>query len=121
MNPENIVLNFMAAWNRMDMDASFAMMADDIIWHNVPMEPAVGVEACKALMAGFPPSEGNNFETHHISSVGNVVMTERTDGFLIGGRWRKIRLMGIFEINADGKIGKWRDYFDMIEFQREFA
>ncbi len=121
MNSEQTVLDFMAAWNRRDLDAAFAMMADDIVWHNIPMEPAVGIDACQALMASFPPAEAINFDTHHISSKGNVVMTERTDGFLIGGTWRKIRLMGIFEINPDGKIGKWRDYFDMAEFQREFS
>jgi limonene-1,2-epoxide hydrolase len=48
-------------------------------------------------------------------------MTERTDKFLVGGKWRAIRLMGIFEINTDGKVQHWRDYFDMAEFQREFA
>ncbi len=121
MNSEQIVVNFMAAWNRTDLDAAYAMMADDIVWHNIPMEPAVGIDACKALMASFPPAEGIDFDTQHISSKGNVVMTERIDRFLIGGRWRNIRLMGIFEINPDGKIGKWRDYFDMAEFQREFA
>lgn len=121
MNGEQIVLDFIAAWNRNDLDAAFGMMADDIVWHNIPMEPAVGIEACKALMATFPPTEAINFETHHISSKGNVVMTERTDRFLIGGTWRNIRLMGIFEINPDGKIGHWRDYFDLAEFQREFA
>ena len=25
------------------------------------------------------------------------------------------------EINAEGKITHWRDYFDLAEFQREFA
>jgi limonene-1,2-epoxide hydrolase len=29
--------------------------------------------------------------------------------------------MGTFEIGADGLIIAWRDYFDMLEFQREFA
>jgi limonene-1,2-epoxide hydrolase len=121
MRPQDTVEAFIAAWNRSDLEAAFAMMADDIIWHNIPMEPAVGIDACKALMAQFPPVEGIEFETHHISAKGTVVMTERTDKFLIGGTWRKIRLMGIFEVDSDGKIAKWRDYFDMAEMQREFA
>jgi limonene-1,2-epoxide hydrolase len=85
------------------------------------MGPAKGIEACKALMAQFPPIEGIEFVTHHIVAKGNIVMTERTDKFLVGGKWRAIRLMGIFEINTDGKVQHWRDYFDMAEFQREFA
>lgn len=121
MNAQQIVEDFIAAWNRSDLPAAFAMMADDIVWHNMPMEPAFGIEACKTLMASFPPSDGIHFDTHHIVAKGKIVMTERTDGFLIDGRWRKIVLMGIFEINDDGKIGKWRDYFDLGQFQREFA
>lgn len=121
MTPQEIVETFIAAWNRNDLDAAYAMMADDIVWHNIPMEPALGIDGCKALMAQFPPVEGIEFETHHISANSNVVMTERTDKFLIGGKWRNIRLMGIFEVDAAGKIAKWRDYFDMVEFQREFG
>lgn len=29
--------------------------------------------------------------------------------------------MGTFDVGADGRITGWRDYFDMLEFQREFA
>jgi limonene-1,2-epoxide hydrolase len=49
------------------------------------------------------------------------VLTERTDKFLVGGTWRAIRVMGTFEVNTEGKIARWRDYFDLAEFQREFA
>lgn len=121
MTPQETVEAFIAAWNRSDLDAAYAMMATDIVWHNIPMEPAVGVDACKALMAQFPPMDGIAFETHHICAKDTIVMTERTDKFLIGGKWRNIRLMGIFEIDAAGKIAKWRDYFDMAELQRELA
>ena len=121
MSPQQTVEAFIAAWNRRDIDGAYAMMADDIVWHNIPMEPAIGVDGCKALMAGFPPIEEIEFITHHIAVNGNVVLTERTDKFLIGGTWRAIRVMGTFEIDTAGKIAKWRDYFDMLEFQREFA
>lgn len=121
MSPLETVDAFIAAWNRRDLDGVFAMMAEDIVWQNIPMEPAIGIEGCKALMAAFPPMEAIEFITHYIAVNGNVVLTERTDKFLIGGAWRSIRLMGIFEIDAVGKIAKWRDYFDMLEFQREFA
>ena len=121
MDAQSIVEDFIAAWNRNDLETAFGMMADDIIWDNIPMGPVQGVEGCKALMGQFPPIEGIEFVTHHILANGNIVMTERTDKFLIGGKWRAIRLMGIFELNDAGKIKHWRDYFDMVEFQREFA
>jgi limonene-1,2-epoxide hydrolase len=121
MSAQQIVEKFIAAWNTGDIDGAYGMMADDIVWHNIPMEPAVGIEGCKALFANFPPIEGIEWITHHIAANGNTVLTERTDKFLMGGKWRAIRVMGTFEINAEGKIAKWRDYFDMVEFQREFA
>ncbi len=121
MTPRATVEGFIAAWNRMDIDAAFAMMADDVVWDSIPLGPATGIAACRALMAGFPPAEGIEFVVHHIVADGPVVLTERTDRFLVGGQWRDIRLMGIFEIDDDGKIAHWRDYFDMGEFQRAFA
>lgn len=121
MSPQETVETFIAAWNRGDGPAAFGMMAQDVVWHNIPMEPAVGIAGCQALMAGFPPIEGTEWTVHNIAANGNVVLTERTDKFLIGGIWRAIRVSGTFEINTEGKIAHWRDYFDMVEFQREFA
>lgn len=121
MTNTSTVQDFVAAWNRLDLDAVYAMMADDIVWDNVPMGPVKGHEGVKGLMAGFQPIDECNWEIHHIAENGNSVMTERTDRFLIGRRWRSIRVMGLFLFNSDGRITLWRDYFDMGEFQREFS
>jgi limonene-1,2-epoxide hydrolase len=121
MTPQETVEAFIAAWNRRDMETVYAMMADDIIWDNIPLAPAKGIEAVRAMMDGFPPMEACNWIVHAIAANGNTVLTERTDGFtLAGGKQASIRVMGVFEINADGKICAWRDYFDSAEFEREF-
>jgi limonene-1,2-epoxide hydrolase len=33
-----IVLNFIAAWNRMDWDAVIGALAKDVVYDNIPME-----------------------------------------------------------------------------------
>lgn len=121
MSPQQIVEHFIAAWNRLDIAGAFDMMAEDAVWHNIPMGPATGLAEMQAVMAQFPPVEGIEFVTHHIAANGNVVLTERTDKFLVAGKWRALRVMGTFEINTAGKIQHWRDYFDLAEMQREFA
>jgi limonene-1,2-epoxide hydrolase len=121
MSAQAIVEDFIAAWNRMDIPGALAMMADDAVWDNIPMGPAKGMEAIMAVMAQFPPAEGIEFITHHIAANGNIVLTERTDRFLIADKWRSVRVMGVFEINEAGKIQHWRDYFDLAEMHREFA
>ena len=57
------------------------------------------------------------FETLHIAANGNVVLTERIDSFFFpGNTHRPARSSGTFEVNDDGKITHWRDYFDMNQF-----
>ncbi len=114
MTPIQIVTDFCAAWDRLDWPAIYAHLADDILYHNIPTDPTHGIDAFKAVFAAFPVSAAR-FEIHHIAAAGAIVMTERTDHFLLAGKPIVIRVMGIFEIR-DGKIAVWRDYFDMAQF-----
>ena len=47
--------------------------------------------------------------------------TIRTDGFRLGDKWIKLPVAGVFELNDDGKIKLWRDYFDLEDFNRQMA
>jgi limonene-1,2-epoxide hydrolase len=48
-------------------------------------------------------------------------MNERVDRFRVGDRWADLPVAGVFEVNADGKIVLWRDYFDLTTFTTQFA
>lgn len=111
MEAERIVLEFVDAWNRLDQARIAALMADDIVYHNMPLKPVRGREAALAYLAGWPVDECA-WEVLHIASKGNVVLTERVDRFVRGADRITIPVMGAFEI-ADGRIAHWRDYFDM--------
>jgi len=41
------------------------------------------------------------------------VMNERNDRFEVNGGWIDLPVAGIFEVNDDGLITLWRDYFDL--------
>ncbi len=118
---KQVVVDFVEAWNRLDYDAIYGAMSDDIFYHNIPMEPCVGIEAVRAFFDGSGMgADGAQWDIHHIAADGEVVLTERTDKFRINGKWIAIRVMGTFELQG-GKIAKWRDYFDLAEFQNEMA
>ena len=123
MTPQQTVEAFIRHWNACDIDAMLALCAPDIVYHNIPMEPIHGTTAMRAMVEGFLASiAACDWQTHAIAANGHVVLTERTDGFTFkDGRHAAIRVMGAFEVGADGLITGWRDYFDMAEFQREFA
>ena len=121
MTPTQTIEAFIDAWGRYDLEAIYSFMADDIMWEDVPLSIVNGIDQVRAKMATFPGVEACGFDNHFIAENGNVVLTERTDWFEMKGKRRTIRVMGTFELNSDGKIAKWRDYFDSAEFQREFG
>jgi limonene-1,2-epoxide hydrolase len=89
--------------------------SDDVVYHNIPMEPAEGIEATMAVIHMFVGMcEALEFEVHHLASDGSTVLTERTDHFTMKGKTAPLPVMGAFHV-VDGKITAWRDYFDMAQ------
>jgi len=111
--PIEVVEQFCAAFATKDVDTIAGLLADDVVYHNVGMAPAVGKEASVAMIQGFlDMSESMSFEIHRIAANGDSVLTERTDTFTINGAQAPVAVMGTFDLR-DGKIVAWRDYFDM--------
>lgn len=123
MSPIEIVTAFIDHWNSGDREAMYAMCAEDIVWHNMPMEPIRGRAAMRSGIEAFMHDvERCDWDIHAIAASGDTVLTERTDAFhLNNGNRPAIRVMGVFEVDGDGRIAAWRDYFDMHEFQAAFA
>jgi limonene-1,2-epoxide hydrolase len=110
---EDVVLGLCAAFERHDAEALRPFFTDDVVYHNIPMEPAVGLEATIAFIEGFfAMCDRMTIETRHLAVRGDVVLTERVDTFVMSGREAALPVMGTFEIR-EGKICAWRDYFDL--------
>lgn len=122
MSNTKIVQDFIAAWEARDINRVMSFFADDAVYHNIPMPVMTGHAPIRKFIEGFlASSEAVQFETHHIAeSPSGVVMTERTDMFQINGQRMALPVMGAFEIK-NGKIAKWRDYFDLGQFQTQMA
>jgi len=111
---EKIVADFCQAWSRRNLDEILGFMVDDAVYHNIPMPPAKGKTAIRAVVDGFlKMADAIDFKIAHTTSSGNVVMNERVDSFIYkGGKKGAVPVVGVFEVNG-GKITAWRDYFDM--------
>jgi limonene-1,2-epoxide hydrolase len=107
------IRSFVALWATRDLDAILAAMTEDCFYHNMPWPPQTGHAEIRASLAPFISSaDAIDWVLHHIAeSADGMVLTERTDRFLIGGTWLEMPVMGTFELR-DGRIAKWRDYFD---------
>ncbi len=112
---ERVVRDMCDTFAKHDAEALRPFFTDDVVYHNIPMEPAVGIDATVAFIGGFfAMCDSMVIETVHLAVRGDVVLTERVDTFSMGGKVAPLPLMGTFEIR-DGKISAWRDYFDMAQ------
>ena len=82
----------------------------------------VGKEQIRATLQQFivPGSEAE-FEILWLAANGNAVLTERIDHLTIAGKQVSLRVMGTFEVTDDGKLGAWRDYFDMAQLTAQIS
>lgn len=119
---QQTVLDFIGAWNARDFEAMMSFFDEDSFYHNLPMDPVTGTAAIRAVLEGFFNMASEiDWVVHGIAETPEgVVLTERTDRFLINGQWLDLRVMGAFEL--DGRtIRKWRDYFDLKTFEADVA
>ena len=121
MDSDRIVRDFCAAWGSADLDSIMNAFAEDAVYHNIPMAPTKGKAEIRAFIEGFlkMSPKGIDFEILNQAVAGNVVFNERIDTFENEGKTTAAPVCGVFEVDGEGKIAAWRDYFDMGAFQGE--
>jgi limonene-1,2-epoxide hydrolase len=119
---EKIVTDFCNAWPRKNIEELLNFFTDDAVYHNIPVEPARGKAAIRAVINSFlPAAKSIEFKVLKSAGAGNFVMNERVDVFdLGGGKTISLPVAGVFEVNG-GKISAWRDYFDMQMYTKQMA
>jgi len=119
----DLVTAFIDCWSEKNVDTILDYFAEDAVYTNVPIDPPNrGKAEIRAAIEQFMGmAEAMEFIVHHQSeTAGAVVMNERTDRFLVNGKWIELPVMGIFEVQ-NGKIRAWRDYFDMGQFTSQMS
>lgn len=118
MTPDEIVTALVRACEARDLDAVTALVADDIEYDNVPIGKVFGPEGVRRVLSGGVTEAASEVEwtVHRQVSSGTTVMNERTDRFLVGGRWIEIPIAAVFEV-TDGRVSLWRDYFDLETYR----
>jgi limonene-1,2-epoxide hydrolase len=117
--PDEVVRAFVAAIERKEIDAALALVADDVVYDNVPIGTVTGPDGIRgALSRLLGTAEQIEWVTRHQVSTGDVVMNERLDRFQLGDRWVEVPVAGLFVLR-DGRIALWRDYFDLATYRRQ--
>ena len=121
MTPLETVNTFMNHIESKDVSAAADLLAADISYENMPIDPVVGRDAVRQVLEGFLRSAGEvEWKVLSEWEVGSTVINERLDRFHIGGGWLELPVAGFFEV-TDGLITLWRDYFDMGSYMSQFS
>lgn len=118
-----IVVDFCAAFERLNSKDLLAYMAPEIVYENVPLPAMRGIdEAASFLTPLLTHAIKIEFKILNIavSASGEQVLTERMDRLHFPTGIVDIPLMGIFVVR-EGKIVEWRDYADNQSVLAAFA
>lgn len=111
-DPQQVVIDFCAAWDRRSVEDVLAYMSPDIVYQNVPAPAMNGKDAAaKFIVPLLKNTTKIEFKMLAVSASGDKVLTERVDLLHFATGTVTIPLMGIFVVR-DGKISEWRDYAD---------
>lgn len=110
------------AWNDQDWDKVGQLFAPDGVLHSMMIDPVVGRDEVaariKALGAGVSWIE---LEIEHMGVIDGRVYMERMDRFVYNGHRGNVPVMGMLQINDDGLVQLWRDYYDRAQLLREMG
>jgi limonene-1,2-epoxide hydrolase len=121
MTPAETVAAFIKAATQRDYDTALGLLADDVEYQNMPLPAVHGGAAVKETLEMLLASaESSEWVVHREVANDHLVMNERTDRFLVNGKWIELPVAGVFEVQ-DGRIVLWRDYFDLETIMKQMA
>ena len=113
---DELVRRLLAAWEQRDTRFILEHLADDAVYHAVPLRPIVGRAALEPWVKSFEDVPPGRLEIRCQVASGNVVMNERVDRITIEGTEVTLPICAVFEIEGD-RITAWREYFDLAGLQ----
>jgi limonene-1,2-epoxide hydrolase len=113
--PIQIVEEFLRALEAKDLQHAASLLADDVVYQNVPLPADHGKPAVLRTLEGFQRFV-TDFEVRmkNIAERDGVVLTERVDVLSGPFVYLDIWVCGTFKVDG-GQITLWRDYFDLAE------
>ena len=108
---EDIVTSALKAVERHDLTALEKFFSADVVYQD-PHLMREGRENLITFISQQPQGASMTWQVNSIVSKNGVVFTERTDAYVAQGRRVSVSIVGVFDVAMDGKITRWREYYD---------
>ena len=119
---ETVVRKYLAAWKRSDLDELVSFISDDAVYTDGPRGVHHGIDAIRAELGAqvkIAPSTVIDIKT--LVAKGGTVMVERVDNFKLGGKPFDLEVAAVFDVDDNGRIKRWRDYYDLKSLEGRIA
>lgn len=121
MNTIEIIDHFIEKIQQRNADALIALMAEDVIFYDIPKDTHHGISAVHQLFENFFTHAASiDWEIIHKIIQDNVAVIERINHVNIQGKNISLPMVTVIEVVA-GKIKVIRDYFDLKSFTDQLA
>lgn len=114
-SPESVVRKFLAAWVQPRLDELVGFFSDDAVFIDGPRGVHRGIDAIRSELDAEISMDfgGAKIDVNSLVAQGGTVMMEGVENYRIGGKPFSLEVMGAFEIDADGRIARWRYSYDL--------
>jgi limonene-1,2-epoxide hydrolase len=114
--PADVVVEFLEAWARFDIDRVLELVTDDLEYINVSLPTVHGRDRLEQLARPIIRPDRVGFRAHlnHVATDGDVVLTDRIDELTFRRFASRFWVYGRFVVR-DGQIAVWRDSFDWLD------
>jgi limonene-1,2-epoxide hydrolase len=121
MDPIEIAFKVMDAFESLDFEKNlYGLLDDDVVYQNMPQTPIYGKDAVRRLFDSFGNVSSIRFDRLNAAANGDTVFCEHLDHMVINGSEVVIPMTSIYTLK-NGKIVRWREYYDMNTFERQLG
>jgi limonene-1,2-epoxide hydrolase len=118
---ESVVRQFLASLEDGDLDKVLRFVSDDAVFED-PRGIQQGIEAIKTgFGTEFAMTPDLRSTVQGLVAAGGTAMVERVDSFGVGATRVSMDVVGVFEVDSNGLITRWREYFDQKSLADDLA
>lgn len=119
---ESVIRKFFACFPASDVDEVVGFFSDDAVYIDGPRGVHRGVNVIRTeLQSQLAMVPNTTVDIKTLAASGGTVLTERVDDCEIAGESVPMEVVGVFDVDSDGRITRWRDYYDLPTLVEQVA